>query len=54
MKNPPHPGRIVGKRSSLWASASLRQPRQLGVKRQTLNNLVNGKVNLPGDVDTPV
>jgi addiction module HigA family antidote len=47
MKNPPHPGRIVRQECieplglSITAAAE-----RLGVKRQTLNNLVNGKAGI--------
>ena len=47
MKNPPHPGRIVRQecldplRLSVTAAA-----RVLGVTRQALNNLVNGKAGI--------
>ena len=47
MKNPPHPGRIVRQEClaplGLTVSAAARA---LGVTRQTLNNLVNGKAGV--------
>ena len=47
MKNPPHPGRIV--RQECLAPLGLTvtaAARALGVTRQTLNNLVNGKAGV--------
>jgi addiction module HigA family antidote len=47
MKNPPHPGRIV--RQECLAPLGLTvtaAARALGVTRQTLNNLVNGRAGV--------
>jgi addiction module HigA family antidote len=44
MKNPPHPGRIV--RSAClepWGLSVTAGAKVLGVTRQTLNNVINGK-----------
>ena len=47
MKNPPHPGRIVRQEciTPLGLTVS-RAARALGVTRQTLNNLVNGRAGV--------
>ena len=47
MKNPPHPGRIVRQEciEALGLTVS-RAARALGVTRQTLNNLVNGRAGV--------
>lgn len=44
MKNPPHPGRIVRQECIEPLEITVTEAAErLGVKRQTLNNLVNGK-----------
>ena len=44
MKNPPHPGRIVRQECIEPLGLTVTEAAErLGVKRQTLNNLVNGK-----------
>ena len=44
MKNPPHPGRIVRQECIEPLELTVTEAAErLGVKRQTLNNLVNGK-----------
>ena len=44
MKNPPHPGRIVRQECIEPLGLSVTDAaKRLGVRRQTLNNLVNGK-----------
>ena len=47
MKNPPHPGRIVRQEyiEPLGLTVT-RAARALGVTRQTLNNLVNGRAGV--------
>lgn len=47
MKNPPHPGRIVRQECIDALGISVTQAALiLGVQRQTLNNLVNGKAGI--------
>lgn len=47
MKNPPHPGRIVRQECIEPLGLSITEAAErLGVKRQTLNNLVNGKAGI--------
>ena len=47
MKNPPHPGRIVRQECINALGISVTQAALiLGVQRQTLNNLVNGKAGI--------
>jgi addiction module HigA family antidote len=47
MKNPPHPGRIVRQECIDALGISVTQAAViLGVQRQTLNNLVNGKAGI--------
>jgi addiction module HigA family antidote len=47
MKNPPHPGRIVRQECIEPLSLTVKEAAErLGVKRQTLNNLVNGKAGI--------
>jgi len=47
MKNPPHPGRIVRQECIEPLGLSITDAAErLGVKRQTLNNLVNGKAGI--------
>jgi addiction module HigA family antidote len=47
MKNPPHPGRIVRQDCIEPLGLSITEAaKRLGVKRQTLNNLVNGKAGI--------
>ena len=47
MKNPPHPGRIVRQECLDPLGLTVREAAErLGVKRQTLNNLVNGKAGI--------
>jgi len=44
MKNPPHPGRVVRQECIEPLGLTVTEAAErLGVKRQTLNNLVNGK-----------
>ena len=44
MKNPPHPGRIVRQECIEALGMTVTEAaKRLGVRRQTLNNLVNGK-----------
>ena len=56
MKNPPHPGRIVRQECIEPLGLSITEAAErLGVKRQTLNNLVQRQGrDLPADVDTSV
>jgi len=47
MKNPPHPGRIVRQECIEPLGLTITEAAErLGVKRQTLNNLVNGKAGI--------
>jgi addiction module HigA family antidote len=47
MKKPPHPGRIVRQECIEPLGLSITEAAErLGVKRQTLNNLVNGKAGI--------
>jgi len=47
MKNPPHPGRIVRQECLDPLGLTVKEAAErLGVKRQTLNNLVNGKAGI--------
>ena len=47
MKNPPHPGRIVRQECIETLGLTVTQAaRALGVTRQTLNNLLNGKAGV--------
>ncbi len=47
MKNPPHPGRIVRQECIVPLGLTVTDAAErLGVKRQTLNNLVNGKAGI--------
>lgn len=47
MKNPPHPGRIVRQECIEPLGLTVTEAAQrLGVKRQTLNNLVNAKAGI--------
>ena len=47
MKNPPHPGRIVRQECIDPLGLTVTEAAErLGVKRQTLNNLVNGKAGI--------
>lgn len=47
MKNPPHPGRIVRQECIEPLGLTVKEAAErLGVKRQTLNNLVNGKAGI--------
>ena len=47
MKNPPHPGRIVRQECIAPLGLTVTQAaRALGVTRQTLNNLVNGRAGV--------
>ena len=44
MKNPPHPGRVVRQECIEPLGLTVTEAaKRLGVRRQTLNNLVNGK-----------
>jgi addiction module HigA family antidote len=47
MKNPPHPPRIVRQECIEPLGLTVKEAAErLGVKRQTLNNLVNGKAGI--------
>ncbi len=47
MKNPPHPGRVVREECIEPLGLTVtRAARALGVTRQTLNNLVNGRAGV--------
>jgi addiction module HigA family antidote len=47
MKNPPHPGRIVRQECIEPVGLTVTEAAErLGVRRQTLNNLVNGKAGI--------
>jgi addiction module HigA family antidote len=47
MKNPPHPGRIVRQECLDPLGLTVKEAAErLGIKRQTLNNLVNGKAGI--------
>lgn len=47
MKNPPHPGRIVRQECLEPLGLTVTEAAErLGVRRQTLNNLVNGKAGI--------
>lgn len=47
MKNPPHPGRIVRKECIEPLGLTVTEAvKRLGVTRQALNNLVNGKAGI--------
>jgi len=47
MKNPPHPGRIVREECIKPLGLTItKAARALGVTRQTLNNLVNGRAGV--------
>ena len=47
MKNPPHPGRIVRQECIEPLGLTVTEAAaRLGVKRQTLNNLVNGRAGI--------
>jgi addiction module HigA family antidote len=47
MKNPPHPGRIVRQECIEPLGLTIKDAAQrLGITRQTLNNLVNGKAGI--------
>lgn len=47
MKNPPHPGRIVRQECIEPLGLTVTEVAgRLGVKRQTLNNLLNGKAGI--------
>ncbi|MFZ5863215.1 MAG: HigA family addiction module antitoxin [Nitrospirota bacterium] len=47
MKNPPHPGRIVRQECIEPLGLTVKEAAErLGIKRQTLNNLVNGKAGI--------
>ena len=47
MKNPPHPGRIVRQECIEALGLSVTEAaKALGVARQTLNNLVNGRAGI--------
>ena len=48
MKNPPHPGRIVRQECIEPLGITVKDAAErLGIQRQTLNNLVNGKGSSP-------
>lgn len=47
MKNPPHPGRIVRQECIEPLGITVKEAaKRLGIQRQTLNNLVNGKAGI--------
>ena len=47
MKNPPHPGRIVRQECIEPLGLTVKEvAERLGIRRQTLNNLVNGKAGI--------
>ena len=47
MKNPPHPGRIVRQECIEPLGLTIKEAAErLGITRQTLNNLVNGKAGI--------
>jgi len=47
MKNPPHPGRIVRQECIEPLGLTIKEAAErLGIRRQTLNNLVNGKAGV--------
>ena len=47
MKNPPHPGRIVRQECIEPLGLTIKDAAErLGITRQTLNNLVNGKAGI--------
>ena len=47
MKNPPHPGRIVRQECIEPLGLTVTEAaKRLGIKRQTLNSLVNGKAGI--------
>ena len=46
MKNPPHPGRIVRQDWSNLGLTITGAAKALGITRQALNNLVNGKAGI--------
>jgi antitoxin HigA-1 len=47
MKNPPHPGRIVRQECLEPLGITVKDAAErLGIQRQTLNNLVNGKAGI--------
>jgi addiction module HigA family antidote len=47
MKNPPHPGRIVRQECIEPLGLTIKEAAErLGIRRQTLNNLVNGKAGI--------
>ena len=51
MKHPPHPGRIVRQECIEPLGLSITEAAErLGVKRQTLNNLVNGKAGISSEM----
>jgi len=51
MKNPPHPGRIVRQECIEPLGLTVTEAAErLGVKRQTLNNLVNGKAGISPEI----
>jgi addiction module HigA family antidote len=51
MKNPPHPGRIIRQECIEPLGLTVTEAaKRLGVKRQTLNNLVNGKAGISAEM----
>ncbi len=51
MKNPPHPGRIIRQECIEALGLTVTEAAQrLGVKRQTLNNLVNAKAGISAEM----
>lgn len=51
MKNPPHPGRIIRQECIEPLGLTITDAaKRLGVKRQTLNNLVNGKAGISAEM----
>lgn len=50
MKNPSHPGRIVRNGLEELGINVIQAAKELGVTRQTLNNLVNGKADISAEM----
>ncbi len=51
MKKPPHPGRIIRQECIEPLGLTITEAaKRLGVKRQTLNNLVNGKAGISAEM----
>ena len=55
MKNPPHPGRIVRQECIEPLGLTVTEAaKRLGVTRQALNNLVNGKDGISAEMAVPL